>query len=75
MKKVGKLLLSLILIAIFCVGLTGKKVNAQDTSIIYGDETITRAEWLHNLTIMFDMVVEENNMPDDYFSDVNSSNK
>ena len=54
-------------------GITGQQVQARDTSIIYGDGTITRAEWLHDLTVMFDMTVEKDNMPDDYFSDVTST--
>ena len=43
---------------------------ADETGIIYGDGNLTRAEWLHNLTVMFDITVEEDNMPDDYFTDV-----
>ncbi len=35
--------------------------------------TITRAEWLHNLVVMFEMTVEETNYPDNYFPDVLST--
>ena len=73
MKKISKVLLFVIVAAAFCFGLTGQQVQAEETSIIYGDGTITRAEWLHDLTVMFDMTVEEDNMPDDYFSDVTST--
>ena len=45
---------------------------ADETGIIYGDGNLTRAEWLHNLTVMFDIQVEDDNMPDDYFADVTS---
>ncbi|MED9969258.1 MAG: leucine-rich repeat protein, partial [Ruminococcus sp.] len=38
-----------------------------------GSEFITRAEWLHNLAITFNMTVEEENYPDNYFSDITSS--
>lgn len=44
--------------------------NTEETGIIYGDGNLTRAQWLHNLTVMFDITVEEDNMPDDYFADV-----
>lgn len=46
-----------------------------DTSdIIYGSGGgITRAEWLHNLAVMFNMTVDSDNIPDNYYSDVDSS--
>ncbi|MGN0476561.1 MAG: dockerin type I domain-containing protein [Ruminococcus sp.] len=34
---------------------------------------ITRVEWLHSLTETFNMTVEENNYPDNYYSDISSS--
>ena len=34
---------------------------------------ITRAEWLHSLTETFNMTVEEDNYPDNYYSDISSS--
>ena len=34
---------------------------------------ITRVEWLHSLTETFNMTVEEDNYPDNYFSDISSS--
>ena len=73
MKKISKVLLLVIVSVAFCFGITGQQVEARDTSIIYGDGTITRAEWLHDLTVMFDMTVEKDNMPDDYFRDVTSA--
>ena len=73
MKKISKVLLLVIVSVAFCFGITGQQVKARDTSILYGDGTITRAEWLHDLTVMFDMTVEKDNMPDDYFSDVTST--
>ena len=72
-EKISKVLLLVIVSVAFCFGITGQQVEARDTSIIYGDGTITRAEWLHDLTVMFDMTVEKDNMPDDYFSDVTSA--
>ena len=52
MKKISKVLLLVIVSVAFCFGITGQQVEARDTSIIYGDGTITRAEWLHDLTVM-----------------------
>ena len=51
MKKISKVLLLVIVSVAFCFGITGQQVEARDTSIIYGDGTITRAEWLHDLTV------------------------
>lgn len=34
---------------------------------------ITRVKWLHSLTETFNMTVEENNYPDNYYSDISSS--
>ncbi len=40
----------------------------------YGDESgITRAEWLYDLTVVFDMYTEEEYLPDNYFSDLEES--
>ncbi|MBQ8791673.1 MAG: leucine-rich repeat protein, partial [Ruminiclostridium sp.] len=45
-----------------------------DSELIYGDEDgITKAEWMHNLAIVFDMYIEEDNCPDNYFTDIDSS--
>ena len=44
--------------------------NTEEAGVIYGNGNLTRAQWLHNLTVMFDITVEEDNMPDDYFTDV-----
>ncbi|MDY2627961.1 MAG: leucine-rich repeat domain-containing protein, partial [Lachnospiraceae bacterium] len=52
------------------------KTMFNEDDIIYGDENgITRAEWLHNLAIMFSMTVEEDNAPDNYFSDLDSTSE
>ncbi|MGN1316616.1 MAG: leucine-rich repeat protein, partial [Acutalibacteraceae bacterium] len=34
------------------------------------DAGITRAEWLHNLVVVFNMTVEDDALPDNYFSDL-----
>ena len=42
-------------------------------SAVYAeDSTITRAQWLHELVELFDMTVEEDNYPDNYFSDISA---
>ena len=45
--------------------------NPSNTEIVYGSNgTITRAEWLHDLSVVFDMSVESDAVPDNYFSDL-----
>ena len=36
---------------------------------------ITRAEWLHNLVVVFEMTVESESLPDNYFTDLESTHK
>ncbi len=44
---------------------------ASDTGLIYGENgTITRAEWLHDLVVLFDMTVMEDGHPEDYYADL-----
>lgn len=38
-------------------------------------EEMTRAEWMHNLAVVFDMNVESELYPDNYFSDLDSSSE
>ena len=45
--------------------------TANRLDLIYGTNgTIIRAEWLHDLAVLFEMKVEEDNLPDNYFSDI-----
>ncbi len=46
---------------------------ASQEDIIWGEDGLTRAEWLHNLVCVFDMVVEEEAYPDNYFADLDES--
>ena len=39
------------------------------------DQTITRVQWLHDLTELFNMTVEEDNYPDNYFSDISEQDE
>jgi len=38
-----------------------------------GTGDITRVQWLHELTTVFNMTVEKDNYPDNYYSDIDSS--
>ena len=38
-----------------------------------GDPSITRIEWLQTLTSAYEMSVEQNNYPDNYFSDIDAT--
>ncbi len=50
--------------------------SAASNTLKYGDANgITRAEWLYDLTIVFDMITEEEYLPDNYFSDLEESHK
>ena len=46
--------------------------GASTNNLIYGteEEAITRAEWLHDLAVVFEMTVEDDNYPDNYFADL-----
>ena len=39
------------------------------------DDAITRAEWLHNLAVVFEMTVEDEIYPDNYFSDLEDTHE
>lgn len=36
-------------------------------------DTISRAEWIHELVKVFDMTIEDGLMPDDYYGDISDS--
>ena len=49
---------------------------ATSTAIITeSGSAISRAEWLHNLVVVFEMMVETSALPDNYFSDLKTSHK
>ena len=57
---------------------TSKAEASEEASVYYtgGDgSTVSRVEWLHELTEIFDMTVEEENYPDNYYSDIDASSK
>ncbi len=46
------------------------------SGLVYGtNNKITRAEWLYDLAYIFDMTVDENSLPDNYFSDLTEEHK
>ena len=65
LRKGGLWGLLLVLMAFLAVPCT---VHAEETSI-------TRVQWLHDLTELFDMTVEEDNYPDNYFSDISDKDE
>lgn len=50
-------------------------VTEYEAAAVSDDETITRVEWLQELTTAFEMSVEEANYPDNYFSDIDASSE
>ena len=76
MKRIISMILAL-LIAHTVIPLTLFSASAETSSnLVYGsDNSITRAEWLHDLSIIFDMTIDEGSEPDNYFSDIDSTHK
>ena len=47
-----------------------------NTGLKYGDKDgITRADWLHDLSVIFDMTVTDDTMPDNYFADLSEDSE
>lgn len=77
-KRLIAMLLSVLLLltSIPSTALTAFAAAADDSNIVLGSNgKITRAEWLHNLVYVFEMVVEEEALPDNYYSDLDESHK
>lgn len=72
-KKWGMISVLSILLMMLC------SINvfaATSTEIVYGEGgTITRAEWLHDLAVIFEMTVEDEIYPDNYFSDLSDESE
>ena len=76
MKKVQNLIekkknIIFILIFTLIMVMDPLKIEAADMS----GTTITRGQWLHDLTDLFGMSVEKENYPDNYFSDIDQNNE
>ena len=77
-KRIIAMLLSVLLLltSIPATALTAFAAAADDSNIVLGSNgKITRAEWLHNLVYVFEMVVDEEALPDNYYSDLDESHK
>ena len=62
---------SLIMIIMCFVILLPIQSHAASNQLVYGSNgTITRAEWIHDLVVAFNMTVEEGLKPDDYYDDI-----
>ena len=62
---------SLIMIIMCFVILLPIQTHAASNQLVYGSNgSITRAEWIHDLVVAFNMTVEEGLKPDDYYDDI-----
>ncbi|MCL1822495.1 MAG: hypothetical protein FWG22_06695, partial [Prolixibacteraceae bacterium] len=69
-NKLSTKILAATLVLTLMLGITpGQLVWANDGTmpIVPTSGTITRVEWVRELVQLFDMTVEQDNMPDDYF--------
>ncbi len=79
MKKIKRLWISIVSILLLAASISATSLSAFATTtsyqsgIITGDGEITRAEWLHNLVVAFEMFVEDESLPDNYYSDLDES--
>ncbi|MBQ2971186.1 MAG: S-layer homology domain-containing protein, partial [Ruminococcus sp.] len=75
MKRIISVVLSLLIMltSLPAIALSASAAEVEDGIILGVDNALTRAEWLHNLVETFDMYVEEEAMPDNYFSDLDES--
>lgn len=61
---------------------TNSKINSEDSLSLLPavqasveEAEVTRIQWLHEVTTLFEMTVEENNYPDNYYSDMNTESE
>ena len=69
--------ISIVAVLLFFTFLFVNQITAKaGTGIVYGENgIITRAEWLHDLALIFEMSVEDENYPDNYFSDLSGESE
>lgn len=69
--------ISIVVVLLFFTFLFVNQITAKaGTGIVYGENgIITRAEWLHDLALIFEMSVEDENYPDNYFSDLSGESE
>ena len=76
MKKRNSKVISLIMLLLVVLMVYGRtNVFAAETKSAENKTTVTRAEWLSDLVDTFEMKVEDDNYPDNYFSDLQSSSE
>ncbi len=77
MKRLLSIIMALLIMLTSLPAFTLSTSAAQvDEGIILGgNSAITRAQWLHNLVDAFDMYVEDEAMPDNYFTDLSTSHR
>ena len=60
------------------VSLPATTVFSTNTTVLSTEgsgDTISKAEWIHQLVTTFDMTVEQNNYPDNYYSDLSTDHQ
>lgn len=75
MRILIKKLISFILV--FAMVLEMIPAEWAGSKVVYAEDTtvITRVQWVHDLTELFGMTVEEDNYPDNYFSDISEESE
>ena len=74
-KKSTKVISLIILLLTVLMVYGGTSVFAVEAKAADDEDTVTRAEWLSDLVNTFEMTVEDDNYPDNYFSDLQSSSE
>ena len=75
MRKCFGIVFVAIIIATAMISILPQKAYASPTDNIDSTVGITRGEWLSELATLFEMTVEDDNYPDNYFSDLDSSSE
>lgn len=82
MRRLRSILAILVAALLFTVsipmdGITIQAATVSDSTdiVLGGEDSITRAEWLHNLVTVFEMTVESGAEPDNYFSDLDENHE
>ncbi len=72
-QRIAKQLVALCTVFAMVFLMSISVIAADGTELVYGQKgTITRAQWLHNLVTVFDMSVEDEELPDFYYQDLTS---
>ena len=77
-KQLTAILLAIVLLvaAIPTAALVAMAADINSDDLVWGNsQGITRAQWLHNLVVVFEMEANPDSLPDNYFSDLNENHK